>query len=410
MPMPHRLHVRQTFSKESFISGLKRFSYSLALALLLCISCYYFDNGVNFPIGQQMEFLGFYEEVFGGNEEMADDYLFINTCYNKSVIEYEIKGIPKGENEFYKGTIDITDRSFLNSLLFRLNEFDNYKYICLDIRFEDGFMTDVDSILFSQIGSMRDIVIPAHADASLSDSTLAHKTAYSDALALMSSLGFTFYRFIQDGGESIPLRIYREQTGNNIKKRFGAYFDGRRPCLNNLFLRIPSDYSQETSYQNGQELHYYDGPVVINDPSLEQLVAGKMVFIGDFTEDLSSTYRGNQPNPYLIYLATESLFNHKHLVSWRLFFTLLCIYTIMFFFALSGLLQKLGAHVKSRYLILRIIVSALLIIVSLFGYNLLLYLVQGIIIHSFGIILPIFLQTLVLSAVGTAAGLHSSSK
>jgi hypothetical protein len=123
--------------------------------------------------------------------------MFINVSYDKQVVDYTYSG---GN---LTGKIDITNRETLLKFLQVAERINNYKYIFLDIRFEKGINTPVDSALFDQVSRMRDISYSRHSDIINKDDKSRDKSAINDYYSTILS-SFARYEFLQNGEESIP--------------------------------------------------------------------------------------------------------------------------------------------------------------------------------------------------------------
>ena len=280
------------------------------MAAILCIVCYFAESipfSFEEPIWKFFITEDFVQKHINKNKEYLEDGLFINVGYDKAIAEIGLY------DNLFTGRISITDRESLDNLLCRLQEDDSYKYIFLDVRFEKGIETPIDSQLFNRIAQMRDIVVANHEDIVLASPLLNEKAALSDYKMTAYSTGFSRYQYLQKGRETAPLHIYREITGYGIEKKgfLPIYCSKHILCKNTIFLRIPEDYS-ENRPSIEKTLWYDYGPQIDDDFSLKDLAKDKFVVIGDFVTDKSGTYLGEQPNPYLSYLATISLFHGYH--------------------------------------------------------------------------------------------------
>lgn len=310
------------------------------------MACLLWEN-VPLSYGESFDKLYFAERFIQshfGKKYQNDDALFINVGYDKAIGEIDLYGL----NGLFTGHVDITDRQTLDHLLARLEADDSYKYILLDVRFEKEVKTPNDSVLFSRISRMRDIVVATHHDVELASPLLREKTALSDFKTTITSTGFTRYQIIQGGQSSIALKMYKDLTGKGIRK-FGVLpwyvTETGHLCNNSLFIRIPEDFSENlvaASENRGNHSsilrqRYYDcGPQIDEDFPLCEKADGKIVVIGDFVNDVAGTYMGEQPNPYLIFLSFESLIEGRHIVNY-IFCLLLClVFFLVFLSMLSG--------------------------------------------------------------------------
>ena len=322
---------------------------SLLLTAMLLVACYLWEN-VPLAYGESFDRLYFAERYiqkhFGQNKTVSDG-LFINVSYDKAIAEIDLYDM----NGLFTGKVDITDRETLDRLLERLEEDNTYRYIFLDVRFEKGIQTPVDSSLFHRIARMRDIVIDTHRDMELASPLLEPKACISDYKTTITSTGFTRYQFLQKGKESVALKMYEDLTGEDIRQwgKSPVFFSAGALCHNSLFIRIPEDFSEnlvdvhlDGDGDGATGIHrqrYFDcGPQIDEDFPLAEEAEGKIVVIGDFVNDVAGTYMGEQPNPYLAFLAEESLMGGKHKVSlWYVF-----ILAVLFYLTFLAMLSKKG--------------------------------------------------------------------
>ena len=156
-------------------------------------------------------------------DNVPDSVLFINICYDKALVPYE-------ENDVPVGNIVITDREKLLQFLTKAKEANNYRYIFMDIFFEEGMQTEYDSALFHTITSMDRIVIPKHKDANMCDTILNQKASNADYATTWQALTFSRYQYINGDDESVALKIYQDRSGSDIKRHMGGlwYTDNGR--------------------------------------------------------------------------------------------------------------------------------------------------------------------------------------
>ena len=272
------------------------------------------------------------EKIGLSDNQDYKDALFINVAYDKQLVDYcDELGMPVGN-------VDITDRNKLLQILTMLDSTRQYKYIFLDVRFEKGFKTPVDSTLFLTIKNMKNIVIANHSDIELADSILVAKSAISEYASTIVATNFARYKYLYDQDLSMPLYAYKDITGRNIKKHGFVYTCDGRICQNSLFLKFPTDGFSEFNQKN--EKNYYNlGSDLLDYYSasdIATLTKDKLVFIGDMVEDVHDTYAGMKPGIIITYQALQALMKNEHIVSW----SLLIVLSIIFFFISLSLYRK----------------------------------------------------------------------
>ena len=268
---------------------------------------------------------------------VPDSILFINVCYDKALIPYE-------ENEVPVGNTVITDREKLLQFLTIAKKANNYRYIFMDVFFEEGMETEYDSALFHTITSMDRIVIPKHKDARMCDSLLYQKASNADYSTTWQALTFSRYQYIHDKDPSVALKIYQDRFGSDIKKHMGGlwYTDNGRLCQNSATLLLPIRIMGSLLDEEGQvrERNYIYLSADLLDldevmPVSEQ-IDDKLIVIGDFKSDVHSTFLGSQPGSSILFNGYIALTQGAHLVNWLYMGILFVVYIIIGLFYLSG--------------------------------------------------------------------------
>ena len=270
-------------------------------------------------------------------DNVPDSVLFINICYDKALVPYE-------ENDVPVGNIVITDREKLLQFLTKAKEANNYRYIFMDIFFEEGMQTEYDSALFNTITSMDRIVIPKHKDANMCDTILNQKASNADYATTWQALTFSRYQYINGDDESVALKIYQDRSGSDIKRHMGGlwYTDNGRLCQNSATLLLPIRIMGGLLDEEGQvrERNYIYLSADLLDldeviPVSEQ-IDDKLIIIGDFKNDIHTTFLGSQPGSSILFNAYIALTQGAHLVNWLYMGILFIIYIIIGLFYLSG--------------------------------------------------------------------------
>ena len=323
---------RKTLGVSLFVSlAITIFSYEVANSLHPMAGEYAAQKQIN-DFGK---FLGLQQG------HVPDSILFINVCYDKVLIPYEEEGMPVGN-------IVITDREKLLSLLTEAKEANNYRYIFMDVCFEEGLETDVDSALFHTIASMDRIVIPEHKGIPLADKILYTKSANADYAVTWKQPTFAHYQFLHDDSiPSVALRIYADRNkleGNVITPHWGGlwYSDNGRLCHNGctLFMNIRINGSLLDTEGKERERNYiYLGADLLDLKEvvpIKDQIEDKILVIGDFKGDVHTTYAGPQPGSAMCINAYLMLMEGKHYVNWLNILILIIIYTTIGTFYLRG--------------------------------------------------------------------------
>ncbi len=316
-----------------FFAWIKQKRYALFISLfnvlLLSIFAYILNNQTVFT-GEdlnQFAWMELLKNKFGiGKTVGKDDVLFVNISYDKQLIDvFDEFSIPIGNT-------DITDRSKLLSLLQRLHSTNQYTYIFLDVRFEKGFdVPEVDSLLYSEILNMRNLVVVSHVDVEIADSSLLSKSAYNDFDATIVSTNFVRYSYSYREMISMPLYAYRDLKGMSINKHGIFYSCNGELCYNSLFLNFPIEKFNEFD-DNNQKIYYNLGSDLLDNYSEEDLgmlTNGKYVVICDMVEDLHDTYSGKKPGSVIAFYAFKALMDNKHVVNYWVLLLFAFVYFII---------------------------------------------------------------------------------
>lgn len=270
-------------------------------------------------------------------DNVPDSVLFINVCYDKMLVPYE-------ENEMPVGSTVITDRQRLLQFLAKAKAANNYRYIFMDIFFQEGLQSDYDSALFRTITTMDRIIIPKHKGMNLCDSSLYQKAANADYATTWQALTFSRYQFIHDDETSVALKIYEDRCQGDIERHMGGlwYTDRGRLCQNSatllLPIRITGSLIDEESQARERNYIYLGADLLDLDevmPVSEQ-IADKFIVIGDFKNDKHSTFLGAQPGSSIVFNSYIALTQGAHLVNWLYMAILFVIYIVIGLFYLSG--------------------------------------------------------------------------
>ena len=317
--------------------------FAITLSLFILIFSYLLGN-TSFPLPDE---IGLFQKINGWNSfwgvqkgNVPDSLLFINVCYDKELADYEENGIPVGKYV-------ITDREKLLRLLTQAKAADSYRYIFLDVVFENEINTPVDSALFHTIASMDRIVIPVHDNLELADTILYQKAANADYTIAWEETNFARYQFLHRSGQSVPLKMYADRKhleGTGIQKHWGGlwYSDEGRLCHNGITLLMNVRMTgrlMDTEGQVRERNFIYLGADLLDIDSIipiKEQIADKILVIGDFKNDVHDTYIGPQPGSAICINAYIALMNGDHLINWWCALLLFCVYTAVGIFYLSG--------------------------------------------------------------------------
>ncbi len=299
--------------------------------MLLC----YLITNLGFSIdgegGWVSKFNNNIKKIFGKtNTQIPDSVLFVNTIYDKELI-------PINDSDgFPVGVIDITNRESLYRFLSVLHKRNDYKYIFLDVFFEEGYDSPNDEKLFPLISEMRDIVIPMHRDAKLGHQEYLKSKAYlSDYTATKKSSSFTKYEILVDSLKSVALHIYNDVTGHDIRQNGLMYVDDGRLCNSTLFARQIVNFTGAYDAEGNRNFYNLSADLLADEEELatSPLLKDKYIFIGSMElNDIHSTSEGSLPGVVISANAFLSLTHGQHVIPYTLIFI---IFAILFFISLQ---------------------------------------------------------------------------
>ena len=374
--------------KEFVKQRKKALIVSLINVVVLLLLSYFISNQALFT-GEDLNQYAWMEWVknkLGLSREIEEnkDVVFVNVAYDKQLIDrHDNYGMSVGN-------VDITDRRKIYAFLEILQRTDVYKYIFMDVRFEKGFDSPEDSVLFYQIKKMRNIVVANHSDIEILDSTILEKLALNDYYATITGTNFTRYEYLKDGQTTIPLFAYNELTGNSFNRHFLFYTCNNRLCYKSLFINSPiEDWSEFNEQQT--KMYYNLGSDLLenySDKDIALLTKGKYVVIGDMVEDIHDTYSGVKPGSVITYYAFTALMNGEHFVRYGLLVFLGLVYFVISLglFESNSIVERIPYIRRSRSKFIHLCASLLeysfLLLIVMIALNLLFGIATSIMLPS----------------------------
>jgi len=311
---------------------------AIILALFIMVGNFFLGN-VRYPLFDSIELIAWYEHITGNNNCDLfpwDKVLCVNVGMDKRMAAV------KDEFGDTVGYTAITNRDKLLQFLSIISTA-NYRELFIDIRFPkyaEGLTasnftlaTDscTDSKLFSLISRLPHTIVASHAGVVTSAPTISQQTAIADYGATIFT-GFGRYELRQNTLPSVALRLYQDLEGKDISPN-GYFPSDWILCHNTIFPKIPQCLTESMRIDEGGALQY-NYPFLssyllkYNSPEeLRTMVKDKVVIIGDFEEDLHTTYVGEIPGSLLPYIVYLKLQEGKHLVG-------LCDFSLLILFIL----------------------------------------------------------------------------
>ena len=301
---------------------------SLHALLLVLLHLVYFNLNWSLPLEYEMMMkLNKLETHIGGQGKFNEkNYLFINTAYNAELIDIETE---YGE----EGKVTIVDRELLGRFFKKINEFGNdHRFILCDILF--NIRTENDSLLEKNISEIKNLVIPAEYDKE-QEHILEPIFQVSNAQA----------DYITYEGVVSKIRLFAEESRRKtLPLLMYEKFNGLSTHVNSLGLTYKRNYIPRSIYPR----YYFDRERMRNyEMSLGNLVEvlnvsdtlfynevikGKILVIGNFTNDIHPTFVGYLPGSLILLNTFLTLEDGYHLLNWTWFIFIIICFTILSYF------------------------------------------------------------------------------
>lgn len=339
----------------------KKIIFSILSAFILVIANYFVNNASLFTgesntqyfITQKIcNWLGLHKSVDYGNA------IYFNISYDKQLVS-AYKG--DHDNREQIGNNIITDRAKLYSFLKVLKQTDKYKYIIIDLAFDDiNEITNYDDSLFNLIGDMRDIVFAKIEDIEFSRSNLKSKQARAIYYTTPLETNFVRYQYSFDSEQSIATKVFASNDSNRKITRHGfppfyIYTSKGRLCNNSVFLTFDNKFVGENPNKEDVEDNIFSEIEVHNlgeylnvqnDSTLSEFFIDNLISDTDNryvvicntrTDDMHDTYVGYRPGAQIVMRAITTLEEGKHYVSYIIE---LCWFVVFFLINLNLIVDK----------------------------------------------------------------------
>ena len=237
------------------------------------------------------------------------------------------------------GNVAVTDHSKLLKLLKYLQG-KNYKYIILDIIFDDNIPQECDDSLRLLISQMPRLLIPTPENENFKARSISDK--YGEVSYYKSNHELTKYPYFLDGKKSLPLKMYEELHGHVVNEHSASFFKWYMDeglCTSTIFLTYPfrppvSIIDQMTSRdfvinKLGLYLHEEDSS------GLNLEIENKYILIGDYISDIHHTFVGEMSGTAILFNAYIALVEGKHRISWPIMLVIFTLLTVLSYWILS---------------------------------------------------------------------------
>ena len=249
------------------------------------------------------------------NEEYPlDSVILVDTHYNQTFVEEWDDSL-----KYVNGLVPVTDHKLLYKLLTKLHDKDDYRYIMLDISLDKHIKQQEDSSLYKLISSMPRIVI-GESNNEVADKCLVSKAGSVGYDITLWETDFTKYIYRNNEKESMALKMYKEINKDIGQMQKQSFIDkiGKK---NSVFLTL--DYYIPKAEYKDFTIRLEDIDEIIDDSK------HKYILIGDFEDDLHSTYLGAQPGIMINYNAYLMLQKGHHKISISMFFLIFISFYIL---------------------------------------------------------------------------------
>lgn len=375
-------------------------------AVLLCLS--YLFNSLPYSFGGDVsaqvwtERIGF---IFNGrSNHLPDSIALVNVAYDKTLVDYDgrLYSTPGDNRRAPSGRIALTDRRKLLDFLKAAKGAD-YKYIMLDVRFDDNIESDSVSLaLFGLIGSMERIAFAVHEGSDPVADAPLDKAAFGDYNITAFESNAVKYPIVHGGRPSMAAAMYSALDGGSFSTFGPLTFDRGALCLRSLFLDYPVrvfDRAVESDGLMPADYYYMNlGVDLLADPDsiarIRDYVDGRIVVIGDFDNDVHDTSIGQLAGSLINLNAYISLSQGRHKISWPYVVMLFAIYSLI-----ALCLIKRQSPVDMIPALRRRKSTALRFLFSLVGFSVVLSLLSLLLYLAAGIIYSIVLPSLYFSLI-----------
>ena len=261
--------------------------------------------------------------------DMFDSVMMVNVHYDKVFALEKVDDTPRGYES-------VTDHRKLLTFLRKLKEYDNYKYIMLDLYIEKNIAQECDSELISLIESMERIVVPIPLGGlEKIDKRLVSHAAMAKYGSTLWESDFVKYPYFSDDVKSIPLKMYEEVTGRTISDyKLLAWDRGiarKNVLLTYEFREHLFPYHLGKGILGGS-LAGIQSEGILNKP---QKFKDKYILIGDFNEDSHDTFLGKMSGTAINFNAFISLLHGKHRPGLPMILVLYVIFTGLVYLTLK---------------------------------------------------------------------------
>jgi hypothetical protein len=293
-------------------------------------------------------------ELFPDSKRAAD-FVFINTGKDLALVEDTLD----------YGNIAVSDRGKIYQLVRQINNTPQGPlFTVVDIQFYYPYTIDqkIDTLLEQELQNNKRLVIPVVNDAEGNYKTPLYKARYAASDYTTFGAGFNKFKILQAGSiKSIPVIL--DETINESRYEAGwlaARCNGRL-CLtaiwpgyylnNDGVMAIGNETTLEAignkeADEKKIETQYYNIGELLLDletapDNAQKIFKNKIVFIGNFQEDVHATPVGKMSGPVLLANIYLSLLNKQHIVNGIFLLLLLLVFSALSYVAWFSKMPKI---------------------------------------------------------------------
>ncbi|HZY80031.1 MAG TPA: hypothetical protein VFE50_10945 [Cyclobacteriaceae bacterium] len=283
-------------------------------------------------------------EVFNTKNDVVEkfkkDLLFINTSYDKTLIEYE--------DDNGAGTMPITDRKKLADLFHVINDAPaDPALVVVDIIFDNSSQDD--SLLSTELRKIDKLVISSELK---NGRPVQPWPGLNFALAQYETTTGTFlkYNLVNDSIHYLPTAMYYETQDIKFKEWAGVVRTYPGWWMNSFIVDLPV---RRAHIDNGEVLIWNLGEALTFPPEeVKNIVGNKIIIVGDiYNYDTHQTLLGQQPGPLIVANAYLGMLQGVPRIKLLDGFLIFCLYFVSTMYVLDWRRHKdkLGKLVLSFF-------------------------------------------------------------
>ena len=269
----------------------------------------------------------------------------------------------------------ITDRVKLAKFFSILNAHPGqYRYVLCDILFDKPGPGD--SVLKPQLEKLRNVVLSEiWENNKLVKPIFRAPTGVVNYTAINKIVFTKMPIFYKDSIKSLPAHLFEKTTSSRFTEKGILTFLNGKPTFNTVlpeFYYRPVDMITPMAGKNANT--FYLGELLA-DPNCFAVLKDKFILIGDFTNDIHTTYLGKMPGTLILWNSYLSLYKHRVTISFKWLLMLFVFYIPISYWIilhpekkLHEIHKKIRVPFLSKFLINYISFIGILIVINILSY------------------------------------------